>query len=64
MNWGQYQRECHRLMDELFDDKKQAYDWLYHHFKIRHFSDLTPKEDGEKLEAVYNKLYIKSVTED
>ena len=61
MNWGELQRECHRLMDEVFENKAEAYKWLDKNFGKRHFSSLKYGRDNELLEEIYRQLYVKSI---
>lgn len=62
MKFGHLQKECHKLLEQVFGDKKEAYTWLWINFKLRHFSQLKEK-DIELLRSIYEKLYIKSVLE-
>jgi hypothetical protein len=62
--WGHLQRECHRLLDEVFLCKGIAYDWLYKNFEIRHFSSLRYPRDYDKLKEIYRQLFIKSFSRD
>ncbi len=62
MHWGKLQRECHRLLDEVFDTRKDGYKWLRDNFGVQHFSQLKHGDDMQKLESIYQKLYIKSIT--
>ena len=55
MNWGKLQRECHRLLLEIFP-KKEGYKWLAENFGINHFSELKHQTDLHKLEEIYEKL--------
>lgn len=61
MNWGQMQRECHRMIEECFPSKKEGYKWLRETFDIEHFSQIQYKDPI--LREIYNKLYIKSFEE-
>lgn len=63
MTWGHYQRECHRLLDDIFPNKSRGYKWLYDNYKVRHFSELDVKKDRVKLQEIYNELYKLSFKE-
>lgn len=59
MTYGHLQRECHRLIHDVFSTKKDGYKWLWEHFKIRHLSEVEEK-DIEILRKIYEELYIMS----
>ena len=40
IKFGEYQRECHALMDIVFSTRPAGYKWLWENFKIKHFSEL------------------------
>lgn len=61
MKWGKLQRECHRLLDEIFYNKGDAYKWLTFNFHLAHFSNLKYPHDLQKLEEIYKKLYLRDV---
>lgn len=60
MHWGDYQKECHRLLDEVFLSKAEGYKWLRDTFSVYHFSELDRRKDADKLREIYNKLYVLS----
>lgn len=62
MKFGHLQRDCHKLLDECFGDKREAYKWLWDNYKLRHFKDLKEK-DINLLRSIYEKLYKKSILE-
>lgn len=61
MHWGDYQKECHRLLNEVFDSKKEGYRWLHETFKVKHFSELDPKKDVVLLRQIYDALFTKEI---
>jgi hypothetical protein len=65
MHFGFYQKECHRLLNEAFDNKASGYKWLYDNFKLRHFSELqgNNKEHKKIIQDIYDKLLVKTIFE-
>lgn len=61
-NWGEMQRACHRLLNECFEDKKQAYTWLSEKFgRGFSFHKLNHKTDIKLLHEVHSTLLILSL---
>lgn len=59
------QRECHRLLNEVFESKSEGYKWLNDNYNIVHFHNFHHQREDKKslelLEEIYSKLYIKSL---
>lgn len=62
MNWGKLQRECHRLLYEIYG-KKEGYMWLEENFNLKHFADLKHPDDMKKLEEIYDTLKVREILE-
>ena len=60
MHWGKLQRECHRLLQEVFPKRADGYVWLKNTFKISHFSELKYQSDKDKLMEIHERLWVMS----
>lgn len=60
-NWGEYQRACHKMLNEYFESKHEAYKWLHETFgRDFQFHKLNNKTDLEKIKEVHQKLWLYS----
>lgn len=55
------QRECHKLINEVFSNKAEGYKWLKDNYGVSHFREFDKNFNVEKLEQIHEKLVIKSI---